>query len=80
MWYTIKYYTFNIVRKCLTRCRNLRLGLATKAKGCKVAGQEGNPGITSHALGNAKEFAFTLPSELPLWELESRIDSPNFKN
>jgi hypothetical protein len=35
-------------------CRNLNLGLATKARGCKVAGQEGDLGITSHALENAK--------------------------
>jgi hypothetical protein len=28
-------------------CRNLSLGLATKAKGCKVAGQEGRPGVMS---------------------------------
>jgi hypothetical protein len=69
MWYTIKYYTFNIVKKCLTRCRNPSLGFATKAKGCKVAGQEGDLRVTSHAPGSAKsvrEFAFTLPSELPL--------------
>jgi hypothetical protein len=26
----------------------------TKARGCKVAGQEKDPGVTSHAPGNAK--------------------------
>jgi hypothetical protein len=26
-------------------CYNPRLGLATKAGGCKVAGQEGSPGV-----------------------------------
>ncbi len=36
-------------------CRNLSLGFATKARACKVAGQEGSPGVTSHALGSAKE-------------------------
>ncbi len=30
------------------------LGLATKAKGCKVMGQEGDPGVTSHAPRRAK--------------------------
>jgi hypothetical protein len=35
-------------------CRNPSLGLMTKARGCKVAGQKGDPGVTSHALGSAK--------------------------
>jgi hypothetical protein len=34
---------------------NPSLGLATKAKGCKVAGQEGSPGVMLHALESAKE-------------------------
>jgi hypothetical protein len=33
---------------------NPSLGLATKARGCKVAGQKKDPGITSHAPGSAK--------------------------
>jgi len=36
-------------------CCNLNLGLATKARGCKVAGQEGSPGGRPHAPKNAKE-------------------------
>ncbi len=35
-------------------CYNPSLGLATKARGCKVAGQEGEPRVTSHAPGSAK--------------------------
>jgi hypothetical protein len=35
-------------------CRNLSLGLATKAMGWKVAGQEGDPRVASLALGSAK--------------------------
>jgi hypothetical protein len=35
-------------------CRNPKLGLVTKVKGCKVAGQEGDPGVTSHASKSAK--------------------------
>jgi len=27
----------------------------TKARGCKVAGQEGSPGVMSHAFGSARE-------------------------
>ncbi len=30
-------------------CCNLSLGLATKARACKGAGQEGSPGVTFHA-------------------------------
>jgi hypothetical protein len=37
-------------------CRNLSLGIVTKARACKNAGQEGNLGVTFHAPGNAKEY------------------------
>jgi hypothetical protein len=37
------------------KCRNLNLGLTTKAKACKVAGQEGSLGVTSRAPMSAKE-------------------------
>jgi hypothetical protein len=59
-------------------CRNPSLGFATKARHGKVAGQEGDSGVTSHAPGGAKsvrEWTLTLPSELPCWELESRKGS-----
>jgi hypothetical protein len=36
-------------------CRNPSLGLATKARACKGAGQEGSLEVTSHALGNVGE-------------------------
>ncbi len=36
-------------------CHNLSLGLMTKGRGCKVAGQKGSPGVMPHALGNARE-------------------------
>ncbi len=35
--------------------RNPSLGLATKVRACKGAGQEGSPRITSHAPGNVGE-------------------------
>jgi hypothetical protein len=63
-------------------CHNPSLGLMTKARGCKVVGQEKDPKVTSHALGNAKsvrEWTLTLPSELPCWELDSQMDSQIFK-
>jgi len=31
------------------KSRNLSFGLTTKARVCKVAGQEGGPGVTFHA-------------------------------
>jgi hypothetical protein len=70
------------LKKWSLSCNNLRLGLATKTKGCKVAGQMGDPGVTSHAPGSAKsvrESTLTFPSELPWWELDSQMDSQNFK-
>jgi hypothetical protein len=45
----------------------------TKARVCKGAGQEGSPGVTFHTPGNVGECEGmnpTLPSVLPLWELE----------
>ncbi len=44
-----------ILRQMERMCCNPSLGLATKARACKVAGQEGNPGVTSHTFENAKE-------------------------
>jgi hypothetical protein len=36
-------------------CRNLSLGFVTKTRACKGVNQEGNPGVTSHALGSVGE-------------------------
>jgi hypothetical protein len=50
-------------------CHNPSLGLVTKAKACKGAGQKGSPGVTSHAFGSAKEcegMNLYIPKELPL--------------
>jgi hypothetical protein len=49
-------------------CRNPSLGLTTKAKACKVVGQEGSPGVKE----SVREWTLTAPRELSLWELESR--------
>jgi len=40
----------------------------------KVVGQKGSPGVMLHVprSANVKEWTFTLPKELPLWELESQ--------
>jgi hypothetical protein len=62
--------------------RDPNLGRTTKVKGCKDASQERDPGVTSHIPGSAKSvraWTLTLPSELPCWELESRMDSQIFR-
>jgi hypothetical protein len=57
------------------KCCNPSLGLATKARACKVVGQKW--ARESHFLipgmqKSVRERTLTLPSELPRWELESR--------
>jgi len=49
-------------------CRNLNLGLVTKARACEVVGQERSLGMKE----SVKEWTLTPPRELPPWELESR--------
>jgi hypothetical protein len=66
---------------CISCC-NPNLGLPTKARGCKVVGQEKDLRVTSHVPRIAKsvrEWTLTLPSELPCWELESQMDFRIFK-
>jgi hypothetical protein len=51
-------------------CCNLSFGLATKIRGCKVADQEGDSRMISHALGSAKsvkEWTFTCQVSLEEW-------------
>jgi hypothetical protein len=36
-------------------CHNLSLGLTTKVRACKCAGQEGSPWVTSHAPESVRE-------------------------
>jgi hypothetical protein len=49
-----------------SNCRNPNLGLATKARGYKVASQEKDLGVTSHAHGSAKECEGMNP-HTPKW-------------
>jgi hypothetical protein len=56
-------------------CCNPSLGLTTKAKACKGAGQEWARESHFMFLGvqeSVREWTSTLPNELPLWELESQ--------
>jgi len=50
-----------------TICRNLNLRLMTKVRACKVVGQERSPRVKE----SVREWTFTLPRKLSLWELES---------
>jgi len=59
------------------RCHNPSLGLATKAKGCKVASQK-SPRIISHDLGSARECEEIDPHTLkgtPTLGVEVPVDS-----
>jgi len=42
-------------REYVTHCHNPSFRLVTKAKACKVVGQEGSPGVTFHALGSVRK-------------------------
>jgi len=55
--------------------RNLSLRLATKARACKGAGQEGSPGVTSHAprsRGECEGMNPHIPKWAPTLGMESR--------
>jgi hypothetical protein len=63
-------------------CRNPSLGLATKAKGCKVVGQEGSPGVMLHAPRNARGcegIDLHTPKGSPTLGVGVPVDSPMFR-
>jgi hypothetical protein len=63
-------------------CHNPSLGLATKARACKSAGQEGSPGITFCALESAKKcegMNLHTPKGTPTLGIEVPVDSRIFK-
>jgi hypothetical protein len=62
----IYLYYWHVLKAWHLHCRNLNLELTTKARACKGVGQKGSP-----KCGRMWEWTFTLPSELPFWELES---------
>jgi hypothetical protein len=57
-------------------CHHLSLGLATKARACKGAGQGWSPRVTSHAPGSVKECEGMNP-HTPKWTPISGIRVPN---
>jgi len=63
-------------------CHNPSLGLATKARVCKGASQEGARESHFMLLGvqeSVREWTLTLPNELPFWELESQWTSESLE-
>jgi hypothetical protein len=57
------------IEEVMDQCCNLNLRLVIKTRACKGAGQEGSPGVTSHAPGSVGECEGMnphTPSELPL--------------
>jgi hypothetical protein len=63
-------------------CRNPNLGLTTKARACKSAGQEGSPGVTFHVLASAKECEGMnphTPKGTPTLRVGVPVDSRIFK-
>ncbi len=85
-FYMKRFHLQNDYIQNYTICCNPSLGFVTKARACKGAGQEGSPRVTYHAPVSVREcegmkshtpkvVALTLPSELPLWEWESRWTS-----
>ncbi len=59
-------------------CHNPNLGLATKARGCKVAGEERSLRFMVHAFGSAKEcegIDLHTPKGTPILEVGVLVDS-----
>ncbi len=73
---------YNIINKGQAFCRNLSLGLATKARVCKGTGQEGSPGNTSHAprsIGECERRNPHTPKWTPTLGIGLPMDSRIFK-
>jgi hypothetical protein len=58
----MNYEWMNFALVPLLSCCNPSLGFMTKVRGCKVAGQEKDPGVISHALESAKSVRGNEPS------------------
>jgi hypothetical protein len=63
-------------------CHNPNLGLASKARACKVTGQEGSPIVTFHCLGSVGEcegMNLHTPKWAPILGVGVLMDSQIFK-
>jgi hypothetical protein len=70
MFFATQKWFYQLISKIVNNCRNPSFGLTTKARACKVAGQERKPGSVSQE--SVREWTLTLRRELPPWELDSQ--------
>ncbi len=70
-----KAITSFIISTTTKLCRNPNLGLVTKARACKIVGQEGSLGVMPHALGSVGKCEGMNPHTskgASTWELKSQ--------
>jgi hypothetical protein len=83
MWLQIYEFPFLVTYNGKWIVTTLALGSRPRQGGYKVAGQEGGPGVTSHALGSGKECERMNP-HTPKWTPIVRIGVsnglPNFQS
>jgi hypothetical protein len=63
-------------------CHNPSLGLATKAKACKVVGQKGSPGLMLHAIKSVRKCEGMNPHTskgVSISGVGVPVDSQNFR-
>jgi hypothetical protein len=63
-------------------CHNPNLGFVTKARACKVAGQEGSPGVMPHAPRSARKCEGIdphIPKGTPTLKVGVSVDSQMFR-
>jgi len=64
------------------QCHDSSFRLVTRARGCKVTGQEGSPGVMPHAPGSAREcegIGPHTPKGTPTLGVGISVDSQMFK-
>jgi len=78
----LERYPKSILKTWISQCHNPNFGLTTKVRAYKGVGQKGAreshvmlPGVQE----SVRERTFTLPNELPFWELESRWTPKSLK-
>ncbi len=78
----IEVFAFKQLTRYVHYCCKTSLRLATKARVCKSAGQEGGPGGTSYTLGNVGEcerMSPHTPKWAPTWGVGVPMESWIFK-
>jgi hypothetical protein len=79
---SIVFYHYIFIEKLYWFCRNLSLGLVTKAKGLQGCEPRGSLGVTSHSPGNVGKCEGVNPHTLkatPILKDEVLVDSRNFR-